>query len=70
MGEAILKKGDKVAANHLANEYKKFELKSYGPDYFQDFSFNVNSIEEVLVKINGKTRAWKRLYDECCKRLR
>ena len=53
-GRGYYKKGDKIAADHLANEYKKFELKSYGSDYFQEYAFNVNSLVEVSIKVNGK----------------
>ena len=53
-GRGYYKKGDRIAADHLANEYEKFGLKSYGPDYFQKYTFNVNSLVEVSIKINGK----------------
>ncbi len=53
-GRGYYKKGDRIAADHLANEFEKFGLKSYGPDYFQEYAFNVNSLEEVSIKINGK----------------
>ena len=53
-GRGYYKKGDKIAADHLASEYDKFGLKSYGPDYFQEYAFNVNSLVEVSIKINGK----------------
>ena len=53
-GRGYYKKGDKIAADHLANEYKKFGLKSYGSDYFQEYAFNVNSLVEVSIKVNGK----------------
>ncbi len=53
-GRGYYKKGDKIAADYLAKEYEKFGLKSYGPDYFQEYAFNVNSLVEVSIKINGK----------------
>jgi hypothetical protein len=53
-GRGYYKNGDRTAAEHLAAEYKKFNIKSYGSGYFQDYSFNVNSLEEVSFKINGK----------------
>lgn len=53
-GRGYYKKGDRIAADHLANEYEKFGLKSYGPNYFQKYTFNVNSLVEVSIKINGK----------------
>ncbi len=53
-GRGYYNNGDRIAADHLANEYERFGLKSYGPDYFQEFSFNVNSLVEVSIKINGK----------------
>jgi hypothetical protein len=53
-GRGYYKKGDKIAADHLAKEFKKFGLKSYGSDYFQKYTFNVNSLVKVSIKINGK----------------
>jgi len=53
-GRGYYNKGDRIAADHLAKEYEKFRLKSYGPDYFQEYTFNINSLEEVSIKINGK----------------
>ena len=53
-GRGYYKRGDRIAADYLATQFKKFGLKSYGPDYFQEYAFNVNSIEDVSIKINGK----------------
>jgi len=53
-GRGYYKNGDRIAADYLANEYEKFGLKSYGPDYFQEYTFSVNSLVEVSIKINGK----------------
>ena len=53
-GRAYYKRGDSIAADYLAAQFKTFGLKSFGPDYLQKYSFNVNSLEEVSVKINGE----------------
>ena len=53
-GRAYYNRGDSIAADYLAAQFKAFGLKSYGPDYLQDYSFNVNSLEEVSVTINGE----------------
>ncbi len=53
-GRAYYNRGDSIAADYLAAQFKSFGLKFYGPDYLQDYSFNVNSLEEVSVKINGE----------------
>jgi aminopeptidase YwaD len=53
-GRAYYQKGDSIAADYLADQFKGFGLKSYSSDYFQDYSFNVNSLEEASIKINGE----------------
>lgn len=53
-GRAYYQKGDSIAADYLASQFKAFGLKSYTPDYFQEYSFNVNSLEEATIKINGE----------------
>ncbi|MCF8222057.1 MAG: M28 family peptidase [Bacteroidales bacterium] len=53
-GRGYYKNGDRIAAEHLAGEFKKAGLQKFGPDYFQEYSFNVNSLEEVSFKINGE----------------
>ncbi|MBL7113766.1 MAG: M28 family peptidase [Bacteroidales bacterium] len=53
-GRGYYKSGDRIAAEHLAAEFEKFDLNTYGKNYFQDYAFNVNSLEQVSVKINGK----------------
>ena len=53
-GRGYYKRGDRIAAEHLASEYKKLGVRSYSSDYLQNYSFNVNSLEKVSFKINGK----------------
>ena len=53
-GRAYYKRGDSIAADYLAAQFKTFGLKSFGPDYLQKYSFNVNSLEEVSIMINGE----------------
>jgi len=53
-GRAYYKRGDSIAADFLSTQFKTFGLKSFGPDYLQRYSFNVNSLEELSVKINGE----------------
>jgi len=53
-GRAYYQKGDSIAADYLAAQFKDFGLKSYSSDYFQDYFFNVNSLEEVSIRINEK----------------
>jgi aminopeptidase YwaD len=53
-GRAYYKRGDSIASEYLAGQFRQLGLKSYGDRYFQDYSFNVNSLEEVSVKINGR----------------
>lgn len=53
-GRAYYKKGDNLAASYLSDQFKGHGLRSFEKDYFQHYSFNVNSLEEVSVKINDK----------------
>lgn len=57
-GRGYYKRGDKLAADHLATEFKNFSLQKFGERYLQDYSFNVNSLEEVSVMINDKELAF------------
>jgi hypothetical protein len=54
-GRAYYKRGDSIAADYLTGQFKDFGLRSFGSGYLQDYSFNVNSVEELSVKINGET---------------
>jgi hypothetical protein len=53
-GRAYYQKGDSIAADYLAGQFEGFGLKSYTSNYFQEYSFNVNNLEEVTIKINGE----------------
>lgn len=53
-GRGYVNKGDSLAASYLALQFGHWELKSFGDNYYQPFSFNVNSFpEEVNVSLNG-----------------
>jgi hypothetical protein len=53
-GRAYYQKGDSIAADYIAGQFKAFGLKSYTSNYFQEYTFNVNSLEEATIKINGE----------------
>jgi len=53
-GRAYYQRGDSLAADYLAQQFEGFGLESFASDYFQHYSFNVNSLEKLSVKINGK----------------
>ena len=53
-GRAYYNKGDNLAAAYLSDQFEDHGLSSFEKDYLQHYSFNVNSIEEVSVKINGE----------------
>ena len=53
-GRAYYNKGDNLAAAYLSDQFKDHGLRSFEKDYLQHYSFNVNSLEEVSVKINDK----------------
>ena len=52
-GRAYYKRGDSLAADYLSEQFKGFGLHSYGTDYFQNYSFNVNSLDKVSLTVNG-----------------
>ena len=52
-GRAYYKRGDSLAADYLAHQFDGFGLESFGSDYFQHYSFNVNSLDKVSLTING-----------------
>ena len=52
-GRGYVNGGDSIAANYLQTEFKKFGLKTFGEDYYQRFSFAVNTFPgQVLLSIN------------------
>ncbi len=53
-GRGYYKHGDGIAANYIAEQLKKLGIKSFPAGYLQPYSFNVNIINEVMVKFNGK----------------
>jgi len=55
-GRGYYKKGDSLAADYLAQQFEDFGLESFASDYFQYYSFNVNSLETVSIKVNGTQR--------------
>jgi hypothetical protein len=52
-GRGYYRQGDSLAADYLARQFEGFGLESFGPDYFQRYTYNVNSLESVSVAING-----------------
>lgn len=42
-GRGYVNDGDKIAANYIRTEFQKFGLKSFTDDYYQKFSFPVNT---------------------------
>ena len=53
-GRGYYKRGDSIAADYLAGKFKESSLRSYGRDYFQPYTFSVNSIEKLSLKLDGK----------------
>ena len=47
-GRGYVNDGDKIAANYIRNEFKRFELKSFRNDYYQDFSFPINTFPGLI----------------------
>lgn len=61
-GRGYYKRGDGIAANYIANELKNLGIKSFPEGFLQPYSFNVNIINEVSVKFNGKELKYNQDY--------
>lgn len=47
-GRGYVNDGDKIAADFISNEYKKLGLRSFEFDYFQKFSFSINTFPNKM----------------------
>jgi aminopeptidase YwaD len=53
-GRGYVNKGDKIAAGYIENEFKKMNLQPVDENYFQKFSFPVNTFPKKMeVSIDG-----------------
>ena len=54
-GRGYVNDGDKIAANYIKTEFQKFGLKSFTKNYYQKFSFPVNTFPgKMSLNIDGK----------------
>ena len=54
-GRGYVGNGDKIAAEFIKNQLDSLGTKSFKKDYFQNFSFPINTIpEKIFLSINGK----------------
>ena len=57
-GRGYVNGGDSIAANYLRTEFNKFGLKSFTGDYYQRFSFPVNTFPgRMSLNVDGKELA-------------
>ena len=62
-GRGYVNGGDSIAANYLKTEFKKFGLKSFtGDDYYQRFSFPVNTFPGKMIFNFGPLPEQERAY--------
>ena len=47
-GRGYVNGGDSIAANYIKTEYQKLGLKTFGEDYYQRFSFAVNTFPNTI----------------------
>jgi aminopeptidase YwaD len=47
-GRGYVNDGDKIAANYIRTEFKKFGLKTSTEDYYQKFSFPINTFPDTI----------------------
>ncbi|MCK9325183.1 MAG: hypothetical protein M0P69_06775, partial [Bacteroidales bacterium] len=52
-GRGYYKQGDRIAADYLASEMKKLGVKTFGEEYLQPYTVNVNVTNRLMVKLNG-----------------
>jgi hypothetical protein len=52
-GRGYVNNGDKLAANYIKSFYKKEKLKKFKGNYFQSFSFPINTFPGKTILING-----------------
>ena len=54
-GRGYVNDGDKIAANYIRTEFQKFGLKSFTDDYYQRYSFSVNTFPGmILLEVDNK----------------
>lgn len=54
-GRGYVEKGDKIAAEFIRSEFKKFGLKSYSENYYQTFSLSVHTFpKRISFKVNSQ----------------
>ncbi len=46
-GRGYVDDGNKIAANYIAANFQSFGLKAFTKDYFQEFDFQINTIESL-----------------------
>lgn len=50
-GRGYVNKGDSIAADYIKKEFEKFGLKPIGKEFYQMFSFPINTITDINYKI-------------------
>ncbi len=54
-GRGYVNNGNRIAAEFIAGEFKKAKLKHFGKDYFQPFSYPMNTFKDTIdVFVDGK----------------
>lgn len=62
-GRGYAFKGDSIAADYIANKFKKFNLKQWTPDYYQPFNINMNVFEGDAAVSFGKGFSQPKLFE-------
>lgn len=47
-GRGYVNNGDGIAAQYIKNEFQKFNLQSFGTDYYQSFEFPINTYPDEI----------------------
>jgi aminopeptidase YwaD len=53
-GRGYYKRGDSIAAFYMADEFKRMGVQAFPEGYIQRYNFNVNVVNEVMVRIDGQ----------------
>lgn len=62
-GRGYVNKGDSIASNYLKNEFQRLGLRPFGNEYYQKFSFPINTFPEtVKFSFNLKVKRGKKTF--------
>lgn len=61
-GRGYYKRGDGIAADYIALQFKQLGIKSFPMGFLQPYTFNINTMNSVGVKFNGQDLKFNKDY--------